>query len=130
MSLEAELLDILKGNTNIVAMVSNRMRLEWLDQHSDKPAIVISRISGGRDSSLNMSDFFRRARIQVDCFAGRYEKAKELAEMVADALHGYSGAAGTYQIETLTLENEIDLGEQDGLNKTRRVALDFLIVYL
>lgn len=130
MSLETGLLDLLKANSSIKSIIGSHFRTEWRDQNSKKPAVVITRISGGKDSALDMSNHFNTARIQIDCFADSYEKTKTLAELVKGVLHGYKGPASTYQVETLQLDNEIDLGETIGDRIDRRVALDFFVLYL
>ena len=66
----------------------------------------------------------------MDCFANTYSDVKDLAEAVTDVLHGFKGTAGPYTIETAIQENELDLGEKEGDESTRRVALDFSFIYL
>lgn len=129
MSLEAEILNLLAADAPVAAIVGNRLRLEWLDQNTTQPAIALTRISGGREPGLNPANYFSRARVQIDCQAATYETTKTLAAAVVSVLHGYNGPAGAYQIDSITLDNETDLGVQAGDYQSRRVMLDFDILY-
>lgn len=130
MSLQSEVLTLLAAQSSITDLVGSRLSKEWPEQNTVLPAISLTRVSGGKDSALDMSNHFSRARIQIDCFASTHEGATTLADIVKDYLHGYKGAAGSFQIETMSNDNEIDLGENEGDRNDRRVSLDFLIIYL
>jgi hypothetical protein len=129
MSLEQELLSLVAADAGVSAF-SPETRTEWRDQNATGNYIIATRISGSRESALQQSNQFRRARVQFDCFADDYSTVKDLAEAVTDFLHGFKGTAGPYTVETSVNENELDLGEQDGDESTRRVALDFSFIYL
>jgi len=131
MAVETALVDLLAADGTVSGLVGTRLRHEWLDQNATYPAIIVTRISGGRESGLSAStDYWERARIQVDCFGNTYTETKSLGDAVKDVLHGFKGAAGSYQVGSCALDNEVDLGELDGDRGERRVSLDFSVLYL
>lgn len=131
MSIEVELMNRLAADGTVSGLVGSRIRAEWVDQNSAYPAISVLRVSGGRNSGLDASnDYWNTARIQVDCWADTYSEARALADAVTSSLHGFKGAAGAFQVESLLLENLSDLGEQVGDRVHRRASLDFFVLYL
>lgn len=129
MSIEIELLRLLEADGTVSAFSEIRFRTEWRDQNTSGNYVIATRVSGRRESALNGGDFWQFARVQFDCFSDSYSTVKAIAAAVTDVLHGYTGAAGAYQVGAISLANEIDLGEQEGDLATRRVALDFSITY-
>lgn len=130
MSLESLILDQLEADAAVSAIVGKRLYHEWRSQGVKKASVVITRISGSHEYALTTSNRFNRARFQLDCFDTTFEKTRTLADAVIAVLISISGALGSYTVESITLQNELSLGEQDGDNTTRRISLDFVVVYL
>ena len=130
MSLESLLLDRLEADATVSGIVGKRLYHEWRSQGVSKAAVVVTRISGFHDYSLTTTNRFNRARLQFDCFDSTFEKTRTLADAVIAELIGTSGALGSFNIQSISLENELSLGEQDGDNTQRRISLDFVVVYL
>lgn len=130
MSLEAALLDILQADPAVNAVVGSNLRHEWRDQNDTEPGIVLSRVSATRDPDLTLDDSLVRCRMQVDCFERSFEAVRALADNVIAVLNGYSGAIGAYTIDSVRVDNETSLGEQDGDHTIRRVSIDFIVIYV
>lgn len=130
MSLEKQLLEILAADAAVFAIAGDNLRHEWRDQNDRDPGVVITAISETPEYALDLGDAFNRSRMQVDCFAESFELVRDLAAAVRAALHGYSGTAGSYSIDSITFENSSSLGEQDGDRIIRRISSDFLITHI
>ena len=130
MSLENQLLEILAGDDAVFALAGDNLRQEWRDQNDRSTGATITRISDAAEYELNLgATAFERSRVQIDCFAEVFEECSDLADAVRSALHGYSGTAGAYTIDSITFENRVSLGEQDGDRVQRRISLDFFVKY-
>lgn len=129
MSLESEILDVLALSSAVTILTGSRLRFEWPDQDTEIPAVVLTRVGGGRESALASANYFEDALLQLDCFADTYATVKALAAAVKAALHGYTGSAGSFTIAGVYLRNETDLSEKDGDFERRRVSLDFSVSF-
>lgn len=130
MSLENQLLEILAADATVFALAGDNLRHEWRDQNDRSPGVTIFRISDAAEFELDLAaTAFERSRVQLDCFAEIFEECSELADAVRSALHGYSGVSGAYTIDSITFENRVSLGEQDGDRVQRRISLDFFVKY-
>ena len=99
---EAAVLTVLKGNTaagnNVFAVV--------LPNSATRPAITYQRIASVPVNSLAGSSGLDRVRMQIDCWAGTYQAAAELAEAVRTlmAAAGFGGLLDTdrseFEVET------------------------------
>lgn len=123
MSLESELL------TRLALSISAPLRHEWIDVNSTLPAACITRISGTRDYELDLSDSLKSARIQLDCFDASFEGARSLADAAITSLEGFSGTLGAFTIDSIRVENEASLSENEGDFSRRRISIDFVVVH-
>lgn len=130
MSLESLLLDRLEADATVGGIVGKRLYHEWRAQGIKKASVVVTRISGFHEYGLSTSNRFNRSRFQFDCFDTTFEKTRTLADAVIAELISISGTLGSFSIESVSLQNELSLGEQDGDNTIRRISLDFVVVYL
>ena len=122
MSLENQLLEILAGDDAVFALAGDNLRQEWRDQNDRSTGATITRISDAAEYELNLgATAFERSRV--------FDVCSDLADAVRSALHGYSGTAGAYTIDSITFENRVSLGEQDGDRVQRRISLDFFVKY-
>lgn len=88
-----------------------------LDQGSDLPAVVFTRIAGAPVASADGQNELVNARFQVDCFAVTYAAAKTLANAIRSTLDATAGGLKA------VCEGEIDF--YDDAPRTYRVSLDF-----
>lgn len=73
-----------------------------------------------------------RMRLQVDCWAGTYAQAKDVAATLRGELDNYIGEAGSTTEVAILLESESDAGEppDDGSQAGPRcVRMDFMVLY-
>lgn len=96
---------------------------------STLPAIVLTRISGGRDYHMLDASGLVQSRIQVDCFATDYASAKYTARAVRDVINSYSGTVGETTFQRVTIDSERDYDEtESGADRHLFVtSLDLLI---
>ena len=107
---------ILAADADVSTAVGTRIYPMVARQGAALPYIVFQRISANHVDSTTGSSGLCEARIQVDCvtdgdLAG-YLTARTLAEHVRDALQGYTGVAGTIDIDIIRL-----LDDRDGLQE-------------
>ena len=93
-------------------------------QGTSGPRVVLYRISGGVDYTMQGPSGYRQARVQIDCMGVSVGGAKLLARQVIAALSGYRGA----NILGAFLDAERDLQpEFDQANPVGRVILEFMV---
>lgn len=124
--------DHLKADAGISAITTSIYPL-FLPQEVEVPAIVYQFISEEIDSHLDgQAGNYRKAIVQIDCYATTYEQALDLAHAVESALVDYRGTMGTtspsIDVDHVRLEiRGQDLYEDD--TSRFRVTQDFLIGY-
>lgn len=129
MSLETGILDRLAADAGVSALVGTRLRHEFLDQDQPYPALRLIRISTATDYSLDMASPLSRVRLQVDCYADSFADVNSLANAVESSLVGFDYTVGTIVVRTMVLDNKILLGEKNGDQVIRRIALDFIAIH-
>jgi hypothetical protein len=93
-------------------------------QGSTLPRIVLHRVSGGVDYTMDGPSGYSRPRVQVDCYAATVGAAKLLARQVKAALSGWKSGA----ILGVFLTTERDLTpDTEGATTVGRVSLDFFV---
>lgn len=96
-------------------------------QHSGFPAITFSVDEDMQDQILDGVGSLRMARVSIDCWDRSYLAVNELADSICDDLVPYRGLVGTYTVDHIRKERQLDLYEADtGLF---RVSLQFFIAY-
>jgi hypothetical protein len=124
------LYSLLKNNVNLAAKVSTRIYLLHLPQVS---TTVLPAVSFSRVSTTNRLTFHNgvvpsaEARFQFSCWGSNISQAKEVAELVRRALHGYHGTVGTETISIIESDNEVDLFDTEV--GEYQVALDMMVRY-
>jgi hypothetical protein len=114
MSLETKIYTLLSG---VVAVVGTRIYPLVAPQEAELPLIVYTRISSGREYSMDGYSNLENPRMQIDCFAGTYAEVKTLSEAVVSAMR----AATTFSVAS---DNPIEFYEDD---ETYRISTDFSI---
>jgi len=125
--IEKGLVTYLSSDSNITALVSDRIYGSRMPQSPTYPNIVYSRISADRDRTVEGANGIERARIQLDCRARTYGEAKDLAAAVIDSIEDYSGLMGTITVRHVAIDNDNDFYDPDA--EAERVSIDAIITY-
>lgn len=123
--MEETLAALLLTDTAVAAIAGNRVNWSDRPQGSALPAVVLHRVSGGRDYHMAGPSGFVRSRVQADCWALTYKDAVQLSRAVRVALSGYS--SGDMQGAFIEAERQSVEKEADGAQRFFRVSLDFMI---
>ena len=122
---EAAVRAILIADTDITALVVERVNPAKLPQSPTLPAIVLTKISGPRLHDLSGPSGKAYPRIQADCWAETYAGVKTLATLVRQCLDGYSGAGSGLYIGDISIDGETDIYEP-GV-EDYRVVQDYIV---
>lgn len=123
--MEETLTALLLADTSIAALAGKMVNWSERKQGGTFPAVVLHRVSGGRDYNMQGPSGLVQSRIQVDCWALAYPDAVKLSRAVRVALSGYK--AGDLQGAFIDSERQSVEKETDGAQRYFRVSLDFLI---
>ena len=126
MSFEEGLFFYLDNYAGLSAEIDDRLYPLLLPQGATLPAVVYKRISTPRMLELENS-FLPHPRFQFDVFAGSFPRAKAVAEQVRLALDLYRGAMGEYTVQTVIIDDEMDIYEPE--TKRRHSIVDAIIWY-
>ena len=103
---------ILAADTDVSTAVGDRIYPMIAEQGAALPYITFQRISANHIDCTTGSSGLAEARIQIDCVATGYLATRTLTEHVRDAMQGYTGVAGTIDIDIIRL-----LDDRDGLQE-------------
>jgi len=84
--IEADLFSHLSTN---VALVNERVYPLLMPQDCEKPALVYTIINDSDSRCINGGSTGFKMRVQIDCYANSYLKAKELKDSVKTALYSF-----------------------------------------
>lgn len=98
-------------------------------QGIDFPCIVYNTISDvGLNSKSGMAAI--TSRVQVSCFAEKYEDANALAIAVRSALADKAkGSYGGVSVQVIKFDSANDLTDTAGFDGVHHISLDFFIYY-
>ncbi len=119
MSSEIALYAILSGAAGVTALVSTEIHPGILPQSVaiTQSAISFRQVSDAAVGKFGADSDLTRARLQIDCWANKYDKARAIAKAVAgknSAVRRYSGTAGGVVVQNITVLNGgTDLYEPD-----------------
>lgn len=127
--MEEALMTYLLAGTTLAALVGTRIHFVRSPQGTASPRVVLYRISGVRDMSLNNGPTgFVASRVQCDCIGTSYTSAKAVARALETRLSGYSGTVGSIRFEGAFLVGERDdYFDTETPDKLFRTSLDFNI---
>jgi hypothetical protein len=112
-------------NSNIAAVVGTRIYPVILGQGATDPSIVYNLISELNDHHMEGPSGLVMVRMQIDAYAQLHDDAAELANLVKEALDGYSGLMGTVQVQGVFADTaRTDYQSDPNLH---RVSRDYLI---
>jgi hypothetical protein len=128
--MEGALIDLVKTDTAIDAVVAGRVYPARRPQGSAYPAIVVTRISGSPGYADDGEIGLQHARVQVDSMAMTYTAAKDLAQLVRTRLSAFDGVNAGIDFSYIMLDEERDLPESgaDAAEYPVRIAMDFIVV--
>lgn len=134
MSVRGDLINYLLAQAPITALVGQRIyRVKRPQGELALPAIVITRITGGYGHDLDGGDGTASPVFQLSVFAATNQSADAVAGALREAMQGFIGGVwGTTPIDSVLLQNELDLFEEDatgGDQGTHHVMLEYLIVH-
>ena len=111
------LVSLLANEATVNAICGSRVYVTKAPQKAAFPHIVITQMSSEENASMDgASGQLRFINFDIDCRATTSVKAEELANAVRVFLDDYSGAAGSYTIGAVVMNDESDDYEspQDG----------------
>lgn len=127
--MEEALLSYLLAASAVTSLVGTRINWVRSPQGVVSPRVVLTRVSGVRDMTLNNGPTgYVSSRVQVDCIGISYGSAKSVARAIETRLSGYSGTTGGIRFEGCFLIGERDdYFDTETPDKLFRTALDFNI---
>lgn len=110
--IDGALYTILSTNAAVAAIVADRIYPTDLPQEPTFPAVAYSKISdGGRYLHHKNFPTVAEPGFQFDCLAATPLAAKQLADAVRKALHGYTGTVGSDFIFFIKVVGGADSGD-------------------
>ena len=131
MTVEADIYTRIKavsGITDLIGTGDNcRAYPGMVPQTETNPCLSFERVGAQRAPMMGADSGVVWARFQFNCFADDYDGARNLCNAVRAGLQRYGGT-GTVQIDTIFIENEIDLGF-DEASRTFHCVLETTVIY-
>lgn len=122
--LEEGIYTYLSAQSSIVAICGSRIYPALLPQDPELPAAVFYNIGTYPVAVQSGKPTLARTRLQVDCYAVTIRQAKELANVIRDALESYVGLMGVHQVQAVfVLEHGID--DYDDVPNDFRITSEF-----
>jgi hypothetical protein len=115
---------ILLASSGVTALAP-ASRINWgaHPQGAALPGVVLNTISDAQGYNLQGPDGHFEGRVQVDCYAPTYSKAKQLSRAVRAVLDGHRG--GGFQGVFLAGSRDTREGGANEAERPFRVSLDF-----
>jgi len=130
--MEQAIFEILSGDMDVATIIGDRIYPVGVPEGESLPAVTYQRIAEAPDYNIQGRSSISECMFQINCWAGDYDKACELADAVRDALEDYSGVTAGVVIEMIELSSEGDMPvimpENENLNAYGR-RFDFRIHY-
>ena len=115
--MKSGLVALLAGEATVNAICRSRIYVSKAPQKATFPHLVITQMSSEENGTIDGgSGQLRFLNFDIDCRAQTSVKAEELGNAVRTFLDDYSGAAGSYTIGAVIMNDESDDYEppQDG----------------
>lgn len=130
MSAEKAIHHILTNTLGVTNIVGDRVYPKTLPQPPILPAIIYTRVSGPRISSLQGASGLAHPRFQIDVFSEDYVEAKNLVRQVQLALEGRRGTFNGVDVQGVLFEGDRDMNDDvEGslVTDQHRVTMDFIV---
>ncbi len=121
-AIEETLLSLLNTNTDLIAIVEDRIKPVELPLDCPLPAISYTIVSDPRHQIAGSP------RIQYSLFSYSYPEIVEMSEQIKLTFEGFSGVVNSRTIIRIYPENSYDSSDSDPIIFQR--VLDFRIVYI
>ncbi len=121
--MEEEFRALLRGDAAVTAICGQRVNFGTHPQGKPRPAIVMHVIDNGQGHTLKGRDGLQVGRVQVNCQAATYTKAKELSRAVIDRLSGHRG--GNFSGIFLAHNRDNQAGGSNEAERPFEIQLDF-----
>lgn len=128
---ESTLVELLKANAGVAAVVTDRVWPNARPQGKPYPSITVTRISGGPEYADDGEAGLMISRVQISSWALTYSDAKELAQLISSALSpGHDVIQGTITFIYIMLDSEQDLHEYGANNAEypHQIAQDYQVM--
>lgn len=137
MSIEESIVKLLSDDSDLNVKVGDRIFAIFVPEGAEIPALTYNEIDGVRDNVMSGASGLVQARFQINCWAKKYSEAREVADLVRDALSPKDDdypkvvLGTTVQAVMLLSENDVpaihsDNEEKSGFGK----MLDFSVWFL
>lgn len=121
--MEIELLEILKEDSALTALVGPRIEWGTKAQGSGYPAIVLNVVSDAEGYHMNGPNNLYQGRVQVDAYGLEYGATKAVSKAVVAVLHCYRGKG--FRLITHVSTRDSREGGTNEAERPFRVGLDF-----
>jgi len=88
MSVEKAVYDCLSASAELISLIEAKVYAVVAPQEIKAPYITYFKVSSGRQYTHSGANKLSTPRMQVDCYGGTYEEAKDLSDLVIAALEG------------------------------------------
>lgn len=130
MAMEEDLVARLVADAGVSALVGEAV--SWFERNRDDalPALVLTKVSPGRDYTHGGADGLDGPRVQFDCLGRTGTEAVALKRAVVACMEQAATVGDTlFHIAFLEGENWIAQGEQDGGEALFQLSLDFIFYH-
>lgn len=128
--MEIDLVTRLTGDTAIAALVGEAVSWFGRSRGDGLPALVLTKVSAGREYDHAGADGLDGPRVQIDCLAVTATDTVALRDAVLACMEP-AATVGDTKFHNAFLEGEIwiDESEQDGGEALFQLALDFIFYH-
>lgn len=123
MGIEQALYARLTADSNVTALVANRIYPRELPHNQPLPAIVYRRITTTLEHAMGRTPELRVATLQINCFGDEARDADNLGDAVKKSLVRGGGTWASVVVQDMFLDDENDLYEPNSDKHGR--ALDY-----
>jgi hypothetical protein len=134
MSVEQAVVQLLKADTAVAALVGTKIYPQIAPQNKVYPYIIYHLVTQTVLRHLGSASNLNYERQQLDLYADTYEEVKDLEEKVFQALDGFRGlvtyTGGTQFIQYLAKDdgNDINVPIESGSDvPRRRTSVDYIV---
>jgi hypothetical protein len=106
MSLETDIIMLLRRTPTVRELVDTRIHQDRRPQGFSEPAIVVQRETGGYSQVLSGFISHSQPSLSVACYAPRAPQANKLRDSVRRALQGFGGVVGHTKFGSIVLDDE------------------------